>query len=321
MAHEIATIEGKAAMAYAGATPWHRLGTPMMGFPNVQDAMEAATLNWTVEKEHMFLKTGQKVPSKYAVVRSVDRKVLACVGSTYKPLQNAEAFEPLNLACKEFGVTIETAGALGRGDRVWMLAKLPNTIEPVSGDKVEGFFLINSGHNGWTPYSARLTPVRVVCANTLSLAMRDKAVIKLRHTHTDLQRMDLVANMVTNLVAALKISGDSFAKLAARKMSESDIDTYIDAVLGIPAFAVVEGVMERKRDTMRTLARKGKGVEYAPMTAWAAYNGVTEYVDHIRTATNERLLRNSDVSALFGPSAKMKQDALAIALEFAKVAA
>lgn len=320
------TIDQQAVpmMAYQGADPWHRLGervTDPAVMSNVDRFLEAANLDWTVSLKSMFYRHGDKsikVPQRRAVVRDTDGQLLSTVGSDYVPAQNRVAFGVLQPALDQLGVTLETAGALGKGDRVWMLAKLPQVIEPVAGDKVEQFFLILTGHNGWTSYTARGTDVRVVCANTLSMATRgSKALINLRHVKSTAEQFDQVASMVTGLMAAAKERGESFAKLAARKMTHDEIKAYISEVLNLSDDP--NPVAARRRDTIFERSQVGKGVEFAPDTAWTAFNAVTEYVDHIRPteAKNVRTIRQANESALFGTNMKIKVRALVLAKRLA----
>lgn len=338
MSHDIAKINGKAAMAYVGDSPWHRLGTEMHGFPNVLTAMKAASLDWEVNLEPVYLRSrhpgrttslrhesdwaANKVPGCNAVVRDVDGFVLATVGDKYEPVQNREAFEVLDTAVEQFGVHIETCGALGKGDRVWMLAKLPEAIEPVPGDKVEGYFLITTGHNGWTSYEARLTPVRVVCSNTLAVAKtKGEQVVKLRHTKSDVEKLDMVQHMVTDLVANLQEQGKVYTTLAQTKLSTKEINAYLDTVLGIQPNAELKPAAEERRQKVHQLAKNGTGVKLAPNTAWAAYNAITEYVDHLirDNAKADVTKAAADKAAIFGSGAKLKDKALTLARELVVV--
>jgi len=311
-------------MAYQGEIPWHRLGTQMEGRPDVYAALAAANLDWNVDLRPMFYELdGQSVwcKERRAVVRDSDHHLLATVGKEYTPLQNRDAFHVLQPACDQFGLTIETAGALGRGDRVWMLAKMPDVVEVVPGDKVEGHLLVLTGHNGWLAYTARLTTTRVVCMNTLQLAMRDKAFVKLRHTKTATDELKQAEEVITNMVQVLKETGASFKTLAARKMTADEILAYVNEVLSIPAAATdVNPVKDRRRATILELATKtGKGIDFAPSTAWAAFNAVTEYIDHVRPAEvrSPRLIKQMNESAIFGNNARLKQKALVIARRLA----
>lgn len=323
MAHDLASINGKVAMAYQNEMPWHRLGTKLpAGTIDVPAAMRAASLDHVLTLTEMYIdgpKGKMRVPRRRAVVRDVDSRIISVVSDKYQILQNAEAFEVLQPACEQFGVTIETAGALGNGDRVWMLAKMPDTIEPVKGDIVEGYALVMTGHNGWTPYTARLTPVRTVCANTIALAMRDHAFIKLTHVRGASDRLAQVEHMMTNLVAALKASGVTFAKLAGQKMTDRQLNAYIKQVLGVKLTEEMQPVVAARHATILELAKNGKGVDLAPGTVWAAFNAVTEYVDHVRPAEVKapRMLTQANSSALFGLNARVKNRALVLAQKVA----
>jgi len=319
MAHEIATINGQAAMAYQGEMPWHQLGTHVDTM-DVAAALEAASLNWNVVLRPMYYRAGKnlvKVPARQAVIRDVDGQLLSTVGSDYAPLQNEQAFNVLQPACEQFGVTIESAGALGVGDRVWMLAKLPQTNAPVKGDVVDGYFLVVTGHNGWTSFTARPTPVRVVCSNTLAMAQSSGSdLVRLRHVQSETERIDQVATMVTDIVEQLAATNTLYGKLAAKHMTPDELFAYVSQVLNIENIEEPMPVASRRRDTIINLAKNGKGVEFAPDTAWTAFNAVTEYVDHVRPAEahNPRTIQQANESALFGANAKLKRRALQLAV-------
>lgn len=326
MPANLAEIDGQVAMAYQGETPWHRAGTsvtdPTIG-QSVERFLEAARLNWEVSLKSMFYRHGDKsirVPSRRAAVRDVDGKLLATVGSDYHVMQNKEAFAVLQPAIDQFGVTIETAGALGRGDRVWMLAKMPQDTQVVPGDRLKNYLLILSGHNGWTAYTSRLTQVRAVCENTIQLALADHAMVKLVHNETAGERLDQVADLITNMMATAKKTGESFTRLAARKMTYDEMKTYVSEVLGLEDSTEVNPVAGRRREKILELATKtGKGIELAPGTAWSVFNAVTEYIDHVRPAEakNIKTIAQANQSALFGTNAKLKAKALVLARKIA----
>jgi phage/plasmid-like protein (TIGR03299 family) len=342
----IAVINGVAAMAYQGEMPWHRLGVPMPPRVDVAAALKAANLNWNVDPRKIYVERFEEypveIPNRRAVVRDIDNQVLGIVTDTYAPMQNEEAFGVLNTACEKFGVEIESAGALGIGERVWMLAKMPESIEPIPGDRVDGYFLVMTGHNGSIPLTARLTPIRVVCENTLNVAVRqDEALIRLEHIRSDVAQLKLVEELISKLVYALKVSGESFAELAAKKMSYEEVFCYVNEVVGIATEEQVNSAVYRlleiperksqrikRRDSILNLVWNGRGSDLtgarAPVgkegnyeaTAWAAYNAVAEYVDHVRVAEgkSEKTRMSANKSALFGPSARMKERALALAI-------
>jgi phage/plasmid-like protein (TIGR03299 family) len=287
---------------------------------SVPKFLEAASLDYEVLLKSMFYRNGDKsvkVPSRRAVVRSTDGRLLSTVGASYHPFQNKDAMMVLQPACDRFGLEIETAGALGRGDRVWMLAKMPKPIEPIPGDIINNYLMVMTGHNGWTAYSARLTQVRVVCQNTINLALQDDAFVKLRHVETEVDRLTQVADIITGFLEVAKKTSESYQRLAAHKMSEAEIKSYIETSLDLD---FENPVAARRRDRIFELATKtGKGVELAPNTTWSAFNAITEYIDHVRPAEAKaaRTIKNANQSALFGQNAKVKARALELAVKIA----
>lgn len=318
------TAAGEVMMAYQGETPWHKSGAQVAaGSPAVKSVpafLEAANLNWDVSLKNMFYRVGDKsikVPSRRAVVRSSDGRLLSTVGAGYEPFQNNDAFSVLQPALDRFGVEIETAGALGKGDKVWMLARMPKSIEPIPGDVIDNYLMILTGHNGWTAYSARFTQVRVVCQNTINLALRDDAMIRLRHVTTEVDKLTQVADIITGFLEVAKKTGETYQKLAAHKLTEAEITTYIEHVLDLD---FDNPVAARRRDRIFELATKtGKGIELAPGTAWTAFNAITEYIDHVRPAEAKapKTIKNANQSALFGQNAKLKARALVLANKLA----
>jgi phage/plasmid-like protein (TIGR03299 family) len=321
MAHDLASLMDRVSMSYQGEPPWHALGTPMEGNPDVPAALEAASLNWQVELQDMFLKNGTKVPRKRAVVRDVDQRILATVGSDYVALQNSEAFGVLQPACEQFGCTIESAGALGLGERIWMLAKLPQSTEVVNGDHVDGYFLVTSGHNGKIRYRARPTPVRVVCANTLAMAQSSgKDLINLIHSKNTKDQLSLVEGLVTSMVAALKITGETFSRMAEKKITYNELKFFIADSLGVDEDELDDleddnPALFQRYEKMVDLAQNGRGAEFAPRTLWSAFNGITEFVDHVQPglARSTKSIDAANRSAVFGKNAKLKQRALQLA--------
>jgi len=328
MAHELATSEnGLIMMAYQGQTPWHKLGNVMPENATVEQAMEAAGLNWQVELEPLYLADGRKVDRK-AVVRATDsRPVLNTVGPDYQVIQNAEAFnDVLSAACENAGVVIETAGAIYDGRKVWMQAKMPTVVEAAKGDTVQGYFLLTTGHDGVTSYGARFTPQRVVCKNTMEMALSNgSTMFRVHHTKNAVARLDEAKRMVENMFVAMETTGDTISQLAQHPMTGEQVAAYIKKVLP----DIFAGKRDEypsliaRRETIANLVYNGTGAKLAgsqddgTTTAWAAYNAFTEYVDHVRPAEDKQLAKQSraNISAAFGMNYQLKVNALQAARE------
>ncbi len=173
MAHELAEANGKTSMAYFGETPWHGLGTKLDNPATSAEAIVSAGLDYDVNLVPLVTNDGRPTPQRKATVRSDTGAVLGVVGNTYTPIQNAEAFEFLDSVVADSGLRYHTAGALGRGERVWMLARLPGQIRVKDSDDItEKYLLLSNSHDGTAALRVLFSPIRVVCANTLSIAHR-----------------------------------------------------------------------------------------------------------------------------------------------------
>ena len=151
-------------------TPWHGLGIIVSEAPSSLDAISLAGLDWKVEQKKIYLEDGTEIKDAFANVRSSDGKPLGIVGNRYQIVQNSDAFSFTDALLGE-GVRYETAGSLKDGKTIWLLAKLPDKYE-ILGDKVDPYIVFTNTHDGSGAVKVAMTPVRVVCNNTLNMAMR-----------------------------------------------------------------------------------------------------------------------------------------------------
>ena len=169
-------------------TPWHGLGRIVMDAPASREALELAGLDWQVESRNIYSGTGAMIPGYRANVRSTDDAVLGVVSDRYRIVQNEEAFQFTDDLLGE-GVTYETAGSLQGGKKVWMLARLPRKYL-IAGDQVVPYLVIFNSHDGSSGVKVAMTPIRVVCQNTLNLALNTaKRSWTARHTENVLLRV------------------------------------------------------------------------------------------------------------------------------------
>lgn len=150
-------------------TPWHGLGKIVAEAPTSEDAIHLAGLDWDVVQQKIYLEDGTEIKDAYANVRSTDNKPLGIVGNRYQIVQNVEAFSFTDSLLGE-GVKYETAGSLKDGKTIWLLAKLPDKYE-ILGDKVDPYIVFTNTHDGTGSVKVAMTPVRVVCNNTLNMAL------------------------------------------------------------------------------------------------------------------------------------------------------
>jgi phage/plasmid-like protein (TIGR03299 family) len=236
---------------------------------------------------------------------------LGVVGSRYSVIQNRDAFVFFDSLLGSNEAIYETAGALGNGEKIWILARLPGHIKVRGKDIVKKYLLLTNSHDGSSLVRCKLTPVRVVCSNTLSVALSgSEEEVRIRHT----------PNAVENLAEAHKLIGLSndlydqldyiFNRMSLKKISDKQLIEYVETL--IPDNAEAESLTrtENIRHTILTLHESGAGAGLTRGTLWGAWNAVSEYTDHIQHSSNsERRLK----SIWFGSGEELKQRGFSIA--------
>ena len=171
------------SMMYTGEKPWHQLGTEVPQAVNSAEAIKVAGLDYTVAKRKLKTVGGIEVPNHFATVRTDTNEVLGVVGNKYTILQNKGAFSFFDGIVGVKEAMYHTAGALGKGERIWLLAKLPDYIRTVGDDITEKYLLLSNTHDGTGSVQIMFTPIRVVCQNTLNVGISQGTnKVKLRHT-------------------------------------------------------------------------------------------------------------------------------------------
>jgi len=165
MPHDLATTNGQTAMMYSGPTPpWHGLGTQLDEPATAAEAIEAAGLNYHVDLRPIETDDGIPIPQRKAVIRSDSNQVLGVVGNSSCPVQNHQCFGFLDAVVEDGRLRYHTAGALGKGEKVLMLAKLPGELRiKNSEDVTEKFLLLSNSHDGSSALRVFFSPIRFVC--------------------------------------------------------------------------------------------------------------------------------------------------------------
>ena len=326
MPDNIATIAGKPAMMYSGEVPWHKLGTPLNQPATAAEAIRAASLDWNVVKRPHFFEHGsvkQPVLNRFGVIRDDLLKqagpppVLGIVGAEYKPLQNRDAFQWFDPIVGEGKAIYHTAGALGDGERVWILAKLPEDIQVVGDDIAKKFLLLSNSHDGSSSVQVKFTPIRVVCENTLTMALNQGRGIRVPHTRNLAERLAAARHALGIIEKRFDdITGD-FRRIAAIQLNTDRLNLYVAKVFPTPANPDDERAMSRvlqsRKESIRLFTEGlGNSKPLVRGTLWAAYNGIAEYVDH---AMNYRNAERRLDTIWFGSGYLAKARAFRIAME------
>ena len=339
-------------MAWTGQKPWHDQGREVSPDMDIEEWLVAAGLDWTVSAQSVYLRrekvseTGEVIESfekddrcKF-LIRDSDGFVLdRGLGDRYKPVQNADAFEVFRKYVEIGGMTMDTAGSLKDGQYVWGLAKLNQGFTLGNGDDVEGNLLMMSPHKYGKAMQVRLTPTRVVCWNTLSIALAEEdieGITTFRHNHAGAFTDDSIKKMENTIGLASKYMSEFEEQarlMASKRMPQADQVRYMANIFD-PEFlaACKRGKMSIPttfddymthdfsgrtiRKIIRSYPDEQRDISTAEGPVWGAFNMVTFAWDHLIGRTNDNKLE----TAWIGRGASVKNEALAMAVAYAKAA-
>jgi phage/plasmid-like protein (TIGR03299 family) len=315
MAHNLNFVEGKASMFYVGDPPWHQLGQRLDNPATSEEAIRAAVLDYTVSKKPLkaVLRTKKytDISDHFATVRTDTGDVLGVVGGRYSPIQNRDAFTFFDSLVGAGEAIYHSAGALGRGERIWILAKLPGYIKVHGEDIVEKFLLLTNSHDGSCLVRTKLTPIRVVCQNTLTAALSGLAEeVRIRHTPNAVSKLEQAHKLLGLTNVLYDQLEQILGTMANQKMSSVELLAYVSRVIPSPVDEIPNTRTSHVRDRILELHESGRGAEMSRGSLWSAYNAVTEYTDHVLCSNDpERRMK----SIWFGGGEKLKQRAFKIA--------
>lgn len=273
-------------MVYVREVPWHGLGTMVREAPTSADALSLACLDWEVIQKPVFLEGSEiPVPNYKANVRSKDEKVLGIVTDRYKVVQNTEAFEFTDSLITG-DVHYETAGALLGGRKIWLLAQMPSA--KVAGDEVEPYLCFSNTHDGSGAVKVFMTPVRVVCNNTLNFALSTaKRWWSIRHVG-DIQQKVGEARESLELANRYMIELDKYAdKMANKTVTDEQLKNLLNEI-----FPVEEDATQRSKDNVQKLKDEFMICYFMPDiakfrgTAWGVLNAMTDMAAHSQPMRN-----------------------------------
>lgn len=298
MVANIAETNGVAFAAYARQPAWHRLGNVKAeGGMTALEVLDLANLGgWNVVKEPLQTAEGLVVPDRYATVMtdpvSGDRRVLGDVGGRYVPFQNEEHTEFLNTLVDESGAHFETAGALGRGNRVFVSMTLPETIKVAGSDEVTMYIGALNAHDASMPFTVVATPIRWECQNMINASLATaKNRFTVRHTGVGLKGQAAEAQRVLGLIYEYQEAFEAEAQaLIDTSMNQSEFERMVNMTWGPKVdsnLAAQTRAEERIDEMLRLFSDKGNTVDGIADTAWAGFNAITEYFDWFSPTRSE----------------------------------
>jgi len=339
VSHEVETI------AWAGEKPWHGLGVEVDPNLTPLEMQEAAKLNWTVSKRPSYTLDAPEwsedvgliqAENTFHIVRDSDNRILSHCGRDYIPIQNSDIFKFFKRFTEAGHMTMETAGSLKNGGEIWGLAKISEDFELVGGDLIKGYLLIDQPHIVGRSMTIKVTPVRVVCNNTMTMALRQDGTTSFRMPHV----REFGDEVIEAAEEALGLSAEQMTKfkeaatlLSNKKAKHSEVLDYVGEIYQPIMIAEYRneqrlreegkaiGIQEPLKDKLNKFPSlvvdameysPGANLKSAKGTWWGALNAVTYVEDHLRESQNEG---NALHSSWFGAAANRKGKALELALK------
>ena len=268
---------------YVREKPWHGLGTRVEAALSSKEALIAAGLNWEVIQKKLYTKEGDCVPRFYANVRDNDNKVLGVVTNRYKIVQNREAFAFTDELLGK-GVKYETAGSLKEGRKTWILARLPKAYR-LAEDKVMPYLVFSNSHDGSGAIKVAMTPIRIVCNNTLNLALqRAGRIWTANHTgnmESKLEDARMTLFMAENYMNELSKEA---GKLSKRKVSDAEVEEYIKILLPIATDAteVTEKNVKKLREDLKKRYYHAPDLVEVGKNGYRFINAVSDFATHAK---------------------------------------
>lgn len=304
MAHNLNYNEktNKYAFASVKQKAWHGLGQVLDNPMDSETAIREAQLDWNVIKEPVKYGKGNRIMSdRFVTTREDNEAPLGIVGNVYEIIQNVDAFKFFDAIVGKGEAIYETAGALYDGRKIFITAKLPDYIHVSKNDLIEKYLFLTTTHDGSGSILAAFTPVRVVCHNTLNLALNGlqkgtpSPVVKIRHTAGAAEKLEKahrimgISNQLTGEMESI------FKAMTKKRIVEKDFVDLVVLSLGSPEYLnkwhkgkvstrfenSVKEVLEYSKTHHTQLTKETEG------TVYGALNAITGYFQNVKKFKND----------------------------------
>lgn len=263
--------------------PWHGLGVNVKNAPTSRDAIMLSGLDWKVVQRGIRTVDGMEVAGFKANVRDTDRKILGVVTDRYRVVQNEDAFEFTDVLLGE-GVQYETAGSLHGGKRTWVLARMPHRYI-ICGDEITPYLVVMNSHDGTSGIRVAMTPIRVVCQNTLNFALSSaKRSWSANHVGDIKDKLDDARNSLLYANHYMTELGRSIEDLNRKKLSDQKVYEYIDALFPTDESGTVQQKknIKRLKDDVKMRYFDAPDLQHVDRSAYRFVNAVSDFATHAR---------------------------------------
>jgi len=313
-----AGITATDGMMYTGNAPWHKLGVQLDNPATAAEAIEAAQMEWSVITKPVYVRNQaggfEEVDGKRAIVRADTQEVFTIMGNGYEPVQNKDAFSFFDAVIGQGEAIYHTAGSLYGGKRIWVMAKLPDDIKITPDDVIQPYILLSNSHDGSTALRMQITPIRVVCANTLSVALGSNGGFYAKHTRNVMQRAKDAREVLGLANAYYEMFARQVDQLVNTRMTVIEVQEYLQKVYQFKADQTYADqdhrIVKAYETTLDLLGHPTNTLGGIQGTQWAAYNAVTYYIDHEKPVRGQAYRDDRILdSSWFGTGAGIRQRA------------
>ncbi|CAM4343846.1 phage/plasmid-like protein (TIGR03299 family) [Paenibacillus endophyticus] len=270
-------------MFYVREAPWHGLGNRVEHALSSEEALQVAGLDWTVIQKSIQTEDFAEIPGYKANIRASDQRMLGVVTDRYKIVQNHEAFAFADELLGE-GVRFETAGSLQNGKKVWLLAKLPENYI-IAGDRISPYMVFSNSHDGSGSIKVAMTPIRIVCQNTLNLALNDaKRIWTTIHTGNIQSKLEEAKKTLLHAELYMDRLGAQVDKLHKIKTPDHKVQEYIEFLLPMPdnASNLQEKNIQQLRGDLQARYFEAPDLKHVGKNGYRFINAVSDFATHAK---------------------------------------
>ncbi len=315
--------DGTAAFVAVGEVAWHGLGTYVEQALTAEEAIKLGGLDFDVKKKSISVSGGKKIDGYFATERQDTKDVLGIVSKDYQIVQNGEVFGFFDSIIDRGEAIYQTAGALGKGEKIFITAKLPEDIL-VKGETVNNYLLLSSGHDGKSAIQIGFTSIRVVCNNTLNMALSGlKNKITILHFKNAQQKLE-TASKVMGMASKYTVElAPVLNRMAEVKITDEKLREYFVEVLKPAKELIDKETLETKYSTrfIKTIDEvmdfahnhPTQQSEEAKGTVWGAYNAISGYYGYLKNYKSQEDKMND---LYFKQGAKKIEQAFELAKQY-----
>ena len=336
MAHNINFNEqtGKHSFFSVKEKAWHGLGQIVEDYPNSKEALQFAGLDFEVCKRpniHRLDNCNEIISTNSFYTYRPDTNAILGdrLGKDYEVVQNTDAFGFFDAIVDGDGIQYETAGALGKGEKIFITTKLPGYIKVGNDDMIEKYLFLTTSHDGFGSIMAAFTPIRIVCNNTLNAALKNCSnSIKIRHTANVKERLE-EAHKVMGISNQLSVQLEGiFNQWAKVRITDKEVQKLIQLAM-VPKKEVLQNIKKGEMDELSTcfknicddvyeynMSSPSQQYETTKGTVFGTYNAITGYFQNVRNYKDEEAKMKS---LLYGGTAQLRtQKAFQLCESFVK---